>query len=55
VGLGLCLAREIVTLHGGTINAESTIGEGSAFTVLLPRLAEQEALLEPAKTIAEDS
>jgi len=55
VGLGLCLAREIVILHGGTINAESTVDEGSSFTVLLPRLTEQEALLETPKTIAEDS
>ncbi len=36
LGLGLYLAREIVTAHGGTIEAESTLGEGTTITVRLP-------------------
>jgi len=35
-GLGLALAREIATLHGGDIKVASTLGEGSKFTFLLP-------------------
>jgi hypothetical protein len=36
VGIGLFVVREIVTLHGGTVQAESTTGQGSTFTVRLP-------------------
>lgn len=55
VGLGLCLAREIIILHGGTIKVRSSLGEGSTFTVLLPRVTEREIWQETAKTIAERS
>lgn len=36
-GLGLTLARRIVDLHKGTIEAESEEGKGTAFTVTLPK------------------
>lgn len=35
-GLGLALAREIATDHGGTIRAVGQLGEGASFTVRLP-------------------
>ena len=36
-GLGLSLARAIARAHGGDITVESRPGQGSAFTVTLPR------------------
>ncbi len=35
-GLGLYLANYFVELHGGSIQCESTLGQGSTFTVELP-------------------
>jgi signal transduction histidine kinase len=39
-GLGLAIARRIADVHGGHITAESTVGAGSCFTLLLPPGAE---------------
>lgn len=34
-GLGLTLAKEIIELHGGKLSLQSTLGEGSTFTIAL--------------------
>jgi PAS domain S-box-containing protein len=36
-GLGLFVANKIATSHGGTIQIESTVGEGTRFCVSIPR------------------
>jgi signal transduction histidine kinase len=36
LGLGLSIARRLVDMHGGTIDVDSVLGEGSEFIVRLP-------------------
>ncbi|HVD50913.1 MAG TPA: PAS domain-containing sensor histidine kinase [Candidatus Udaeobacter sp.] len=42
VGLGLHIAKQIVELHGGTLNVETPADGGSRFVVTIPRNAEGE-------------
>ncbi len=41
LGLGLSIVRQFVELHGGTVSASSTLGEGTRIVVRLPRSPSQ--------------
>ena len=40
LGIGLSLVQQLVSLHGGTVVAQSVEGEGSEFVVRLPAIAD---------------
>jgi signal transduction histidine kinase len=46
-GLGLFIAREIATAHGGEISVTSDIKDGTTFTVRLPRSAKRNETRKP--------
>nr|WP_244224676.1 response regulator [Corallococcus sicarius] len=54
-GLGLPLARKLTELLGGTLSMRSTLGEGSTFTIILPRVhvevAEMTGLVQRNQTL----
>lgn len=43
-GLGLSIIEKIVMMHGGTVCVESSLGQGTTFTVRLPLVAEKQDL-----------
>ncbi len=44
VGVGLFVVREIVRLHGGTVEVSSVVDQGSTFTVRLPLISVSDEL-----------
>lgn len=46
-GLGMSIVKELVSQMGGSISAESQLGEGTAFTFQLPFLLDKNAAAKP--------
>jgi signal transduction histidine kinase len=49
-GLGLAISREIIEAHGGNLQAESVVGQGSRFTVRLPIVQPDDETLARERT-----
>ena len=47
LGVGLCLVQRLVELHGGTVEAHSTLGHGSEFVVRLPAMLNSLSISPP--------
>ncbi|MDE6270602.1 MAG: substrate-binding domain-containing protein, partial [Muribaculaceae bacterium] len=53
-GIGLSLTKAFVELHGGTISVQSTLNQGSVFTVTLPIRHVSDTVVAPPTTITEE-
>ena len=53
-GLGLALVKRLARLHGGEVSVQSTVGQGSRFSVVLPWMPEQEVLPVEAPVLQEN-
>jgi len=53
LGLGLTVCKRLVKLHGGTIDVESTLGEGTTFSLTFP-LAKEAERVSPARIVEEE-
>ncbi|MGI9603412.1 MAG: sensor histidine kinase [Acidimicrobiales bacterium] len=49
-GLGLSIVQQVLEAHGGEVRLESTVGEGSTFSLWLPDLSETAPGQRPANT-----
>ena len=45
LGIGLAMVKEVVDQHHGRVTLESTLGEGSAFTICIPLAADDPVVL----------
>ena len=54
-GLGLALSKKLVELHGGTIDVESALEQGSVFTIYLPQTSPEQLSLTKSLANAYDS
>lgn len=54
-GIGLAISKEFARLHGGDIMVDSIVGEGTAFTVLLPLTASTAGISQKADMDTEET
>jgi PAS domain S-box-containing protein len=52
-GIGLVISKRLAELMGGTLRARSQVGEGTAFTLTLPRLSDPDTVPSDLQPIAE--